>query len=203
MRPARAGLTVVPGHSSVAGKSVGVYTADWWNWAASIPAPGPIADQTGAQATANQSGPVFFIAGTGSGIPPVNRTFDVPQGKYLLFPLLNWIVANGPDPGFADTKSEAIALATNTIDPAKLFATLDGKAVTGLASHREHSGALHAQCGGRERPLPSGHVQRCVRRRVLAARPAAGVGPAHAPFRRKHDPVRRAGRAIHRRAVHG
>lgn len=140
--PARAGLTVAPGHSSVDGKSVGAYTADWWNWAASIPAPGPIADTTGTEATLKQSGPIFFVAGTSSGVGPVERSFDVPQGKYLLFPLVNWIVANGPDPGFPDTKTEAISLATHTINPANLFATLDGKSVTNLASHRESSGVL-------------------------------------------------------------
>jgi len=132
-----AGVTVLPGGSTVAGKSIGQWTADWWNWAGSI-SPGVFADTTGAQAGVNQSGRVYFVAGT-SGGSTVERNFDVPPGKFVLFPLLNWVIANGADPGFTDTQSEAEAITTGTIDPTKLFATLDGQDVPNLASHREKS----------------------------------------------------------------
>jgi len=90
-------------------------------------------------ATVTNSG---SIAGTSSGVGPVERSFAVPEGKALLFPLINWIVANGPDAGFPDTTTEAIELVNHTIDPANLVATLDGAAVSNLASHRESPGKL-------------------------------------------------------------
>lgn len=59
-------VEVVPGQSTVAGKTIGEWSADWWNWANSI-SPNIFNDATGAQANENQSGPVFFVAGTSSG----------------------------------------------------------------------------------------------------------------------------------------
>jgi hypothetical protein len=129
--------TVVPAGSTIEGKTIGQWTADWWNWSGSING-NVFADATGALAEQNQSGPVFFVAGTQGGAA-VTRDFDVPAGKYVLFPLVNWIVANGADPGFASTAEEAEALTTGTIDPAQLFATIDGIDVADLASHRERS----------------------------------------------------------------
>ncbi len=129
-----AGPVVVAPHSTVAGKTIGEWTAEWWNWAGRA-TPSVTADTTGAAATSGQSGPVFFIAGTAGG--SATRTFNVPSDKYLLFPLINWIVANGADPGYASTAEEATALVEGTVDPSKLFATIDGVAVPDLASHRE------------------------------------------------------------------
>jgi len=132
--------TVVAGQSTVAGQSLGQWTNNWWNWAESF-GPGPFTDTTGARAGINQSGPVFFVAGTGGNAGPITRNVTVGNDKFIFLPLINWIVAAGPDPGFPDTKTEAIALATNTINPANLFATIDGVSVPNLASHREASGA--------------------------------------------------------------
>jgi hypothetical protein len=129
-------VTVVPGGSTVAGKAIGDWTADWWNWTGSVPG-NVFNDTTGALATQNQSGPVFFVAGTQG--TSVTRTFDIPGDKFVLFPLINFVVANGPDPGFPDTKTEATTFVDQAIDPAKLVATIDGTDVTGLASHRETS----------------------------------------------------------------
>jgi hypothetical protein len=132
---------VVPGQSTVAGETLGQWNSDWIKWASSF-GPGPFSDTDGSRGNINQSGPVFFVAGTGANAGPVTRNITVSDDKFIFFPLLNWIVAAGPDPGFADTKAEATALATNTIDPAKLFATIDGVPVANLASHRESSGSV-------------------------------------------------------------
>jgi hypothetical protein len=132
-------VNVVPGGSNVAGKSIGQWTADWWNWVVSAPKPGdPLSDTSGANANVNQSGPVFFVAGTTTGGTAVTRSFQVPGDKYVLFPLLNVVVFNGPDPGFASTVAESKALVDN-YNPSRLFATIDGTAVTDIASRRERS----------------------------------------------------------------
>jgi hypothetical protein len=130
-------VEIVPSGSTVVGKTIGEWTADWWNWTGSVPG-NVFEDPSGALATQNQSGPVFFVAGTGAdGV--ASRSFDIPQGKHVLFPLINWIIAAGPDPGFDSTAEEVEAVTTATINPANLFATIDGIDVPDLASHRERS----------------------------------------------------------------
>jgi len=130
--------TVVPAGSTVAGKTVGEWTADWWNWTGAGPA-NVFTDADGSVATQNQSGPVFFVAGTQGGAA-VSRSFEVPSGKFILLPLLNIIVANGPDPGFTDTASEASAWA-DAQATATLFASVDGTDLPDLSTHREKSPA--------------------------------------------------------------
>ena len=135
---ALADINVLPGGSTVAGKSIGDWTTDWWKWALGIPAPGdPLGDTSGADAQTGQSGPVFFLAGGIGDAPPVTRTFTVPADKYLLFPMINWVGYGGADPGYTSVKQEIVAITTGTIDPAKLVATIDGTAVPNLAGHRE------------------------------------------------------------------
>jgi hypothetical protein len=135
---AQAEINVLPGGSTVEGKTIGDWTTDWWKWALGIPAPGdPLGDTTGADAQTNQSGPVFFLAGAIGDSPPVTRTFNVPADKYLLFPLINWVGYGGADPGYTSVKQEIIAITTGTIDPAKLVATINGTPIADLASHRE------------------------------------------------------------------
>lgn len=140
--PARAGTaSVVDPGGTVAGKTVGQWTADWWNWATSAPkGQDALTDTTGANANVNQSGPVFFVAGQpNDATDPVERSFKVPGGKYLLFPLVNTIVANGPDPLFSDTPSEADAIIGQHVDVKSLFASIDGQDIANLGSHREKS----------------------------------------------------------------
>lgn len=134
-------VPVIAGQSVVAGQSLGQWNSDWIKWVGSF-GPGPFSDTDGSRANINQSGPVFFLAGTGGNAGPVTRNITVGDDKYLYFPLMNWIVAAGAYPGFADTKTEATALVTNTINPANLFASIDGVPVANLASHRESSGSV-------------------------------------------------------------
>lgn len=49
------------------------------------------------------------------------------------------MVANGPDPGFANTAEEATALVDGTVDVNQLIAQIDGTNVPDLASHREQA----------------------------------------------------------------
>ena len=84
--PANA-FTIVPPRSEVAGKTIGEWTGEWWKWAFSQSVPmDAFTDQTGENANVNQSGPVFFVAGTTGG--EATRSFNVPSNKYLLFPLV-------------------------------------------------------------------------------------------------------------------
>jgi hypothetical protein len=72
------------------GKTYGEWSADWWQWAFSVPVnKNPLKDTKGKYCGEGQpSGPVFFLAG--SGTPGTyNRTCAVPANKALFFPIVN------------------------------------------------------------------------------------------------------------------
>ncbi len=97
------GVVVVPQNELVAGLSYAEWSEAWWQWVSAIPAgQNPMVDMTGANCDLNQSGPVFFLAGApGITDQTIARTCTVPPGKYLFFPVLNYINDYPcPDPGF-------------------------------------------------------------------------------------------------------
>lgn len=70
--------------------------AAWVQWVTALPySTGPLTDPTGAACAAGQGGKYWFLAGTGGG--SVERACDVPAGKQLVFPLLNWFAAFFPE----------------------------------------------------------------------------------------------------------
>ena len=122
--------------ASVAGISQPDLTKRWWQWASSFEtSESPVADPTGERCGAGQEGPVWFLAGT-YGSAPAHRKCHVPAGKYLFFPLINYVVMptcaecrNTCD----DTRATARAM---TDRPMGLFAELDGRSFAGLEAHR-------------------------------------------------------------------
>ena len=152
---AEAAVTVLTPGATVAGKTIGEWSANWWQWALQT-SPSPIADLTGAAANAGQSGPVFFLAGTSNG--PATRIFDIPRDVYVMIPLvvgeMSQLELDSYFPGGAPhavTQVEAAAIAQIDAYVTELFATLDGVALpsgsqglpgqpgTGLFAHRERS----------------------------------------------------------------
>jgi len=70
------------------GVSYAEWTAKWWQWVLSLPVENnPVNDTTGKNCAINQSGPVWFLAGTVGGV--VNRNCAIPAEKSILFPILN------------------------------------------------------------------------------------------------------------------
>src|SRR3954451_15035019 len=83
--------TILPPDSIVAGRSIADWTAAWWTRTLQSPAAqDPQVDPSGAFANFNNDGPVFFIAGTNGLSGPVSRSFEVPAGKPVLFPMINF-----------------------------------------------------------------------------------------------------------------
>ena len=79
---------VFPISSKPYGLSYGEWTAKWWQWATQIPTSvNPIPDKTGASCAQNQSGPVWFLAGSSGA--PIFRNCVIPAGKALLFGPIN------------------------------------------------------------------------------------------------------------------
>lgn len=127
---------LLPPQSSVAGMSQADWSRAWWQWAASFErSQSPVADTTGALCAQGQSGPVWFLAGT-YGTRRTIRSCTVPRGKYLFFPLINYVVARS-----VDEPSECAAIqntaARITNEASMLVLELDGQKVTDLAAHRQ------------------------------------------------------------------
>lgn len=74
-------------HGAVEGRSLGEWTAQWWRWAFSQPV-APYLDPDGSWCAMGQEGPVWFLAGTNGQFTP-KRHCVVPEGKYLLVPIIN------------------------------------------------------------------------------------------------------------------
>lgn len=135
---AEAASLVLPAGSTVEGKTIGEWTAEWWRWALDQSKPNDaFTDSTGANANIGQAGPVFFVAGTTGGT--ATRAFTVPYDKYLLIPLVNTVVTELDFGGTATETQlrDAVKDFADLID--SLFASIDGVPVTDLFGYREDS----------------------------------------------------------------
>ena len=144
--PASSTEVLAPG-SIVLGRSIAAWSADWWTWAWNSPASAdPLGDTSGVLANQNNNGPVFFLAGSNSnGV--VQRSFDVPHGKPVLVPMINYwencpgdvAVSCGqgyvPDPKPVMIGNSAYYQGAVT----SLFAVIDGTPVANPFAHWEVS----------------------------------------------------------------
>lgn len=108
------------------GKTWGEWTAEWWKWSLSLPKDkNPITDTTGKNASYNQRGPVWFLAGTFGGM--AERACEIPAGKAIFFPISCNSTSYAECPHFK-TESELRAFAKEDIDQVKIImATIDGQ----------------------------------------------------------------------------
>lgn len=126
----------VPPTKSVEGHSQTEWSRAWWQWAGSFEwNDSPVADKTGALCANKQNGPVWFLAGT-YGTHRTIRTCKVPRGKYLFFPLINYVVMPP-----VDRKVNCMAVTTTaaskTDDPYALILEVDGIRVRNLTAYRQ------------------------------------------------------------------
>lgn len=148
----------------------------WWQWAFQFGhGPGPITDATGAWCGMKQSGPVWFLAGTYESTP-VRRSCSVPQGRYIFFPVVNYMAA-APRRADLDASArcaEARQRVAQQTDPAlRLVVEIDGAELEQVQRFRQLSSgcfdltaqipdvpAVSAAANGywvMLRPLPPGH----------------------------------------------
>jgi hypothetical protein len=124
-----------------------VLAAHWWQWALQVPVDqSPLLDTTGEFAAVGQSGPVWFLAGTWGG-GPATRTFSVPAGKPLFFPIANYFAGGflhapkmgGFPPGPVEYERAMCAEVIDTLNLDQLTCEVDGVPVPITAQNREQS----------------------------------------------------------------
>ncbi len=129
---------VIPPNAKPYGMSYGEWEGPWWQWEVRAPATqDPVSDSTGAYANINQSGPVFFLAGTWTGGgTPIVRTVTAPAGKAFLIPLYNGVLTYPEDVPVSVSQQDAEAWMRDflnsllaPVDTAELVCKVDGGAV--------------------------------------------------------------------------
>lgn len=122
----------------VAGLSQAKWTRAWWQWAASFDtSSSPVADMTGERCAAGQQGRVWFLAGT-YGTARTIRTCTVPSGKYLFFPLINYLMFPPPH-GVASCAALVLDAKRYTDGVSNLVLRVDGREIDGLDVQRMSS----------------------------------------------------------------
>lgn len=131
---------VLPPHATVNGKTLGQYSAEWWQWTNSMPASqSPLQDTTGEKCAVGQRGDVWFLAGTyGSG--KVSRYCEIAKEKYIFFPVIN-MVYWPPDGETGECQDMQRGAALNNDELLQIVVELDGQPISNARSHREKTDA--------------------------------------------------------------
>lgn len=99
--------------AKVAGKPVDAYPNLWWQWVNRKRwGAQAFQDPTGAQCGLNQSGPVWYLAGT-DGTDEARRECRIPEGKYLFLPIITVVVTSRPGSDLACDRAKAEASVNN------------------------------------------------------------------------------------------
>lgn len=120
----------LPANAEVGSLPIAQYTIAWWQWAAAADRnTSPVADREGIHCGVNQSGPVWFLAG-GWGVDRIIRYCDVPAGKYLFFPMINYIAAPGGNPN-ATCEGVRGQVALRNADRLGVWLRINGETIEG------------------------------------------------------------------------
>ncbi len=127
---------VLKPHSSVDGETIGAMTGRWWQWINSMPGyQSPARDMTGEHCDVNQSGNIWFLAGSYSQ-NKITRKCSVTADKYIAFPIINWLSYPGKNKQ-ADCETIKNNVKKIVDQIGHVFFVIDGEPVENLKSHRE------------------------------------------------------------------
>lgn len=133
--------TVLPLTAQVEGKGYAQLSAQWWQWALSMPVE-PYLDPDGRFCAMGQDGPIWFLAGTDGSFDAL-RECKVPLGKHLFLPVINMIqqtplgVKKGKTVMSCDRLQASVAV--NNDHLASAVVLIDGVVVKNVASYRVRS----------------------------------------------------------------
>jgi hypothetical protein len=141
MIPVAVADNINPGVFAVNSKPYGLsyaqWTANWWKWAMEIPTPNnPIPYKTGTNCAQQQSGPVWFLAGSNGA--PIVRDCVIPLGKALLFGPLNSECSYAED-STLKTEDQLRSCAVNLDVGGVPHVTVDGVALKSLDNYKIQS----------------------------------------------------------------
>lgn len=104
-------MGVAPAASTPAQASSSL-SAEWWQWALSVPASvNPLLDTKGAYCMVGQHGKVWFLAGYfGDNAAPITRECTVPANTTLFFPVYNSINIDTPNVCGQDSSSTPVSV---------------------------------------------------------------------------------------------
>jgi hypothetical protein len=128
---------LLPPDAVVEGATFADWTGRWWNWALSQPVE-PYLDPDGRICDVGQGGPVWFLAGT-DGSFEAHRDCVVPEGKYLLVPVINMVQMTRADAtalSRADCSGLLESASVNNDRLASAVVLLDGVPVRDVALYR-------------------------------------------------------------------
>jgi hypothetical protein len=126
---------VFPLESYPYGLSYAEWTARWWQWVLSIPLQNnPIKDEMNKYYDVNQSGPVWFLAGTEGGV--VYRKCKIPSGKAILVPILNYGATFADEPTVRSERQLVLLAKSEMDDISNLEVSLDQVEFTDLQEFR-------------------------------------------------------------------
>jgi hypothetical protein len=131
----------------VSGADQAEWSQRWWQWAFSFErARSPVADRTGQYCASRQSGEVWFLAGT-FGSRRTERTCKIPVGKYLFFPVVNYLAFLAE--GSQETCASLIARVSKVTDsPSAMALEVDGVRYEAAQIHRIPSGGCFSLVPG-------------------------------------------------------
>jgi|ThiBiot_300_plan_2_1041538.scaffolds.fasta_scaffold00199_32 hypothetical protein len=129
---------VLDPQQKVGGITQSEYAELWWQWAMRLPdGVRAYQDPSGAQCGMNQSGPVWFLAGT-EGTMRVNRRCDVPSGRFIFFPVIGMNVHARPGKPI-DCRTAMARARDNNDKLVEASVMLDGQAIQRIGLHRIRS----------------------------------------------------------------
>jgi hypothetical protein len=130
--------SVFPIESKPYGKTYGDWSTTWWQSILAIPIDkNPLKDNTGKDCSQGQSGPIWFLAGTGGGA--VKRTCTIPAGKAVMFPVFNGECSYAEFPQYK-SESDLRKCAKDQLDKVtNLDASVDGVKIPDLKKYRAQS----------------------------------------------------------------
>ena len=129
---------VLPPSSALSGLTYGEWSARWWQWIMAIPAPtNPLTDVDGRFCSVDQSGRVWFLAGS-FGYGDYVRSCTVPLGRAIFVPLADAFCAAVPfdNPTGDAARQCAAAYVQHEVE---IRGELDGVRLQGLNRYRFQS----------------------------------------------------------------
>ena len=153
---------VFPPDSLPFGKDYGVWSAEWWQWAFSMPASeNPLLDETGEKCLTAQRGPAWFLAGGTQLMGGTTRHCAVPEGTALFLPIFT-VEKDNIGAALPRTETELRNLARSDLDGAPdVRIEVDGVAFSTCRSSVSRPRCSASRCHSRISCRLLGRALRC------------------------------------------